>query len=103
MILKQINKPSGSTCIEKKAKPLFEPEGRVWDERTSPLRDCSFTGRGRYYYLNYFKLRPLIHPLIGDALHSNSPRAINRVDIAKKLNDKREFRNRIYHYEAICF
>ncbi|MCW3102902.1 MAG: hypothetical protein JWO09_1342 [Bacteroidetes bacterium] len=33
----------------------------------------------------------------------NKPATIDRVDIAKKLKDIREFRNRIYHNEAICF
>jgi len=33
----------------------------------------------------------------------NKPASIDRVDIAKKLKDIREFRNRIYHNEAICF
>ena len=33
----------------------------------------------------------------------NKPVAIQRVDIAKMLKDIREFRNRIYHNEAICF
>ncbi|MES2560402.1 MAG: hypothetical protein V4590_11710 [Bacteroidota bacterium] len=31
------------------------------------------------------------------------PGIIDRVDIAKSLKDIREFRNRIYHNEAICF
>jgi hypothetical protein len=34
---------------------------------------------------------------------SNKPNHINRTAIAKMLNDIREFRNRIYHNEAICF
>lgn len=33
----------------------------------------------------------------------NKPSQINRVDLAKALKDIREFRNRIYHNEAICF
>ena len=33
----------------------------------------------------------------------NKPSSIDRVDIAKSLKDIREFRNRIYHNEAICF
>jgi hypothetical protein len=33
----------------------------------------------------------------------NKPAHINRLDIAKMLKDIREFRNRIYHNEAICF
>lgn len=33
----------------------------------------------------------------------NKPSQINRTAIAKMLNDIREFRNRIYHNEAICF
>lgn len=33
----------------------------------------------------------------------NKPRLINRTDIANSLKNIREFRNRIYHNEAICF
>ena len=33
----------------------------------------------------------------------NKPSHINRLDIAKMLKDIREFRNRVYHNEAICF
>ena len=33
----------------------------------------------------------------------NKPSSIDRVDIAKSLKAIREFRNRIYHNEAICF
>lgn len=33
----------------------------------------------------------------------NKPRQINRNNILKNLNEIREFRNRIYHNEAICF
>jgi len=33
----------------------------------------------------------------------NKPAPVNRIIIATMLNDIREFRNRIYHNEAICF
>jgi hypothetical protein len=33
----------------------------------------------------------------------NKPTHVNRIIIAKMLNDIRELRNRIYHNEAICF
>jgi hypothetical protein len=33
----------------------------------------------------------------------NKPRQINRNNILKNLNEIREFRNRIYHNESICF
>jgi hypothetical protein len=33
----------------------------------------------------------------------NKPPAVNRNCLALSLKEKREFRNRIYHNEAICF
>jgi hypothetical protein len=41
----------------------------------------------------------------GSVIHCfpNKPPAVNRNNIAASLKDIREFRNRIYHNEAICF
>jgi chloramphenicol O-acetyltransferase len=33
----------------------------------------------------------------------NKPAAINRADLTNTLNEIREFRNRVYHNENICF
>ena len=45
------------------------------------------------------------HLLSGSIIHCfpNKPASIDRVDIYKMLNDIREFRNRVYHNENICF
>lgn len=41
----------------------------------------------------------------GSSLHAfpNKPAYINRTDIWRMLKDIREFRNRIYHNEPVCF
>ncbi len=49
---------------------------------------------------------PAHYRLIGGSLihcFPHKPRAIRRVDISNSLKEIREFRNRVYHNEPICF
>ena len=66
--------------------------GKIVSEQTFGFWTCLFEPR-------YYKL------INGYVIHCfpNKPANVNRIYIANMLREIREFRNRIYHNEAICF